>query len=399
MLKDYQNLKTPAYIVDLKKYKNNISVVIESFKNNWSGPMIFGYSVKTNHKEWFIKHLGDFYAEVVSGDELNYVIEKGVDPTKIIFNGPQKKEDDIRYFLYNGGILNIDNFNDISLIEKIINTNCNLSKHLKIGIRVNFDLERYCPKETTAGSEVSRFGICFENGDLQKVIDKLHRLRIPVSGLHLHYSTKTRSKKVFFMLAHTAVKIVEKYNLKNEIEFIDMGGGFFGGQRNDIYPTFEEYSSIICSEIKKISNSISLIIEPGASILATAVEYIAKVIDLKFIRNVGVVTTDGSILHVNPFMIERNYTMEVLHSNIDLKSEIVEKQIICGATCMEKDRFLTLNNEQKIKNGDLIKVSFTGAYTMAFNSCFINLPPYVYQSNSGKFTLIYEANKNLMTLI
>ena len=135
MLKDYHNLKTPAYIVDLKKYKNNISVVIESFKNNWSGPMIFGYSVKTNHKEWFIKHLGDFYAEVVSGDELNYVIEKGVDPTKIIFNGPQKKEDDIRYFLYNGGILNIDNFNDISLIEKIINTNCNLSKHLKIGIR------------------------------------------------------------------------------------------------------------------------------------------------------------------------------------------------------------------------------------------------------------------------
>ena len=82
-----------------------------------------------------------------------------------------------------------------------------------------------------------------------------------------------------------------------------MGGGFFGGQRNDIYPTFEEYSSIICSEIKKISNSISLIIEPGASILATAVEYIAKVIDLKFIRNVGVVTTDGSILHVNPFMV------------------------------------------------------------------------------------------------
>ena len=66
-----------------------------------------------------------------------------------------------------------------------------------IGIRVNFDLERYCPGETTNGTEGSRFGFNYENKSLENAINKIKLLKnIKLNGIHMHVSTKTKFKYI-----------------------------------------------------------------------------------------------------------------------------------------------------------------------------------------------------------
>ena len=50
-----------------------------------------------------------------------------------------------------------------------------------------------------------------------------------------------------------------------------------------------------------------------------------------------------------------------------------------------------------MKNGDYLYCTCVGAYTMGFNSCFINLPPYIYIKEAGEYHLIRDKRKNLMS--
>lgn len=396
------DLSTPCYIIDSEAFIGNIKRINDAFSSSWGENVSLGYSIKTNHTPWLLneaRRLG-LWAEAVSGDEMNMAIREGADLSEIILNGPQKRPEEIEKVLLGGGIVNADNLSDIGVI-------CSLAprfekQSVKVGIRINFDFERFCPGESTAGEEVSRFGICIENGDFERALKMLRQAGIPLSGLHLHYSTKTRSAKAFSALAQCADDLICRFSLIDELKYIDVGGGFFGGQVNSRYPTMDGYAEAICNILKKHINSekVMLILEPGASVLATAVEYLCEIINERDIRGVRVLTVDGTVLHVNPFMAPRNASVELMYRNPDnAGGESVPRQLICGATCMEKDRLADIREAYRLGLKDRIKVHFAGAYTMGFNSCFINLPPRIYVKSGDGCSLLRAPLPELMSII
>ena len=192
-------------------------------------------------------------------------------------------------------------------------------------------------------------------------------------GLHLHTSTKTRSIKVFESLAKEAVKLKEELNI--DFSFIDMGGGFFGGQVVSGKPSMRDYAHTICNVLRNGFDpaKTTLILEPGASVLATCVSYKARVINVRKIRGVNVATINGTLLHLNPFMSKRNQPY-VICSDIGSRKN-AEKQIICGATCMENDRLAVAIDSPELEKGDELLFGNVGAYTMTFNAYFILDPP------------------------
>lgn len=391
--KNLYRLKTPCYIINKEIFKKNLSEITTPFNNVWNNNIIVGYSIKTNHNKDLIrisKECG-MYAETVSDDEYMLAEKIGYTPDMIIYNGPQKSEELLINALRLGSIVNIDNMNEIAMIEKNIDLLVNTD--LKLGLRVNFNLEKKCPEETSAGKEVSRFGICVENGDLKKAILRLNEIGISIRGLHIHYSSKTRSLNIFKELSKEICRLIDIYKL-TDIEYIDIGGGFFGGQIVAGKPSMKEYATTIANELNRKLNSkdVKLILEPGASLIATAVDYLCKIINIRNIRNTIVVTTDGSNIHINPFLVNREPKYQIISNN----KEVVESQIVCGATCMENDRIIRLQNEVKIDENDLLYCYNTGAYTMGFNSCFINLPPYIYLNDGKEYKLLREKKLKIM---
>lgn len=363
--------ETPCYIIKKDKFTQNCDEIEKNFRFHYGENIAIGYSVKTNNCNEILQLVKErnWYAEVVSCEEYNFAKRMGFEDKKIICNGPVKGRILESILSQRDAIVNLDNMQEIYKVCKLARGQRNF------GIRVNFDFERECPgQKEISNREFSRFGFNYENGEVGQAIEVLQSNGIDVEGLHMHTSTKTRSLQVFETLAHKAIEIIEKYHLK--LKYIDIGGGFFGGQVVSGKPRMSQYAETITRELRKGIDlkETMLILEPGASVVATAVEYLTTVDNVRNILNKRIVTVDGTLLHINPFMVDRESIMEVYGSG----EKKVEQQIICGATCMEKDIFGRIDGKEELKPGDKILFKNAGAYTTSFNSNFILKKPEIY---------------------
>lgn len=376
-------------MVDLEKFDKNTESIQESFRGSWGSNIRLGYSIKTNHLSLLLSHSKrhGFYAEAVSNEEYEYAASHGYDLKNIIFNGPQKEYGILKKAIQGGSLVNLDNFQDVEMVEQI---GLELGyENISVGLRFNFDLESECMGETGLAGGTSRFGICVENGDLEKAILKLRDKGCTVSGLHVHYTTSTRSVEVYRAISKKAAEVIERYGLKSELKYVDLGGGFWGGRELSGKPSMEEYSAVIAETLRECISpeAVQLILEPGSSLLSTVVFYLTKVMNTRDINGQRFVTVDGSLLDVNPLMCERELDFSIYSSE---SRNVLSKQIICGGTCLESDRMIHLKEHGELCAGDLVKIHNTGAYTISFNDCFINSPPYVYLKERDKYILIRE---------
>nr|WP_278329952.1 hypothetical protein [Clostridium magnum] len=136
-------------------------------------------------------------------------------------------------------------------------------------------------------------------------------------------------------------------------------------------------------------------LEPGVSIHVTAIDYLYRVINVRVIRDTTIVTVDGSLLHNSPYMTTKQFAFST-NCNSALK---IPKQIICGSTCIEKDRLLYLQNYNEFQNGDLITFHYAGKYTICKNNCFINCPPRIYIKDNDKYCCVRDMSLDLMSQI
>lgn len=370
-----QKLKTPCFVIRTQK----VDALVESCKNEflkiWPKGTI-GYSFKTNNLPWIIKYMKEngLWAEVVSSDEYQLAKAIGYKNENIIFNGPVKGKNEFIEAVEGGAVVNIDSKRELEWLLE-----CNLAKS-KIGLRVNFCLEDYCPGESQEEREDGRFGFSYEKNELKKAIDFLEYHNISLSGLHLHCSSKTRSLNIYKTIATVAEQIVRGYKLN--LNYIDIGGGFFGGVEGK--PTFKEYFSEVNSIFlsNPLLKDINVIIEPGMSLIGASVDYCTTVIDTKITKNNFFVLLDGSRIHIDPLMRKERYTYHIQRNKSVKKTENIN-QILCGFTCMEGDRFFVLN-DQPLKIGDKVIFQKVGAYTMGLSPQFIEFYPPVYAEQNGK---------------
>lgn len=376
---EWQDYKTPCYVIDLERFRKNCMEIQRPFEEMWESRVEFGYSVKTNHDRNLMRYAAEqlgWYIETVSPAEYEDACAVTV-PGRIIFNGPCKGAY-LKKAYEAGSMINLDH---LSEVEELCGGAYGKDGGAEIGIRLNFDLESLCPGETTAGDSVSRFGICYENGDFAKAVGMLRAAGIEPAGIHLHTSTKSRSARVFRMLARKAAEVIREFDLK--LSYVDMGGGFFGGQKVAGKPEMKEYAQCICDELRQAVSpqETRLILEPGASVLATSVSYLSRVINVREIRGTEVATLDGTLLHINPFFNDRVPPYRLYRNEETAVRARRKKQIVCGSTCMENDRFLERAEAEALCEGDLFEFHAAGAYTMAFNSQFILRAPEVYVRN------------------
>lgn len=366
-------LKTPYFLINKKELDKNINDFQHALKSAWPNSQL-SYSVKTNSLPWLLEYLHskNVYAEVVSDEEYRLALKCGFNDEQIIYNGPIKGHDLFIRALEKGAIVNIDSKNDLKLINEI-------DKPLEsnVGIRVNPNPKIFDKNDIEYVEDGFRFGFSDDNEELEQAI-KIVQTKSDSVGLHLHCNSITRSKEVYIAMAKYALNIIKKYKLK--ISYIDMGGGFFGGVPGKT--TQIEY----INAIKKIFASVvdvgktKLYVEPGSAIIGSVVDLVTSVIDVKNTANARIVTTDGSRIHVDPLWIKKRY----MYSLEIQKETKINKQIICGYTCMDHDRLMVIENEKELSIGDKIIYHRVGAYTMTFGGMFICYYPDVYVYDSER---------------
>ena len=378
-----KELNTPCYIIRAGELEQNMARFRAAFSSRWGERLLLGYSVKTNNFPWLLKAAMEkgFWAEVVSPDEYDFALRCGCPEEKILFNGPQK-QDRLLSACRAGATVNLDNLEEAEAVCAAFGGG---AFQPVLGLRVNFDLEERCPGETTCRGVPGRFGLCLENGDFGRALEMLQAAGLKLSGLHLHQSSKSRSTKIFAAIAETAVQIAETYGLHG-IDYVDVGGGFFGGSFFPGKPTFDEYAETVCSILKKgfDPEKTTLVLEPGAAILATSMDYLCSVLNIREVRGSRIVTLDGSLLHINPMMNPHPTPFTMLNPG----AEGGEDQIIAGSTCMELDRFWPRDMHNLAGHDTQFLFHACGAYMSTHNSSFINAAPNIYLERGGKYALL-----------
>lgn len=362
-------MKTPFFLISEDKLCTNVRAYSEALASIWPNSQL-SYSVKTNSLPWILNYLRkkNVYAEVVSDEEYDLAKLCGFSGNNIVFNGPIKSVDYLTNAIKEGALVNLDSKSDLDTF-----LNMDLLDISNIGIRINVPADAFAVKDIGYAEDGFRFGFCEENSELLRVMDQIRR-RYPDQsfGLHFHCNSVTRSLDVYKSIACYANKIIQKYKITPS--FIDMGGGFFGGVEGK--PTARQYISLIREILSQTvdPNRTKLVLEPGSAIIGSVVDLHTSVLDAKNMEHVRIVTTDGSRIHIDPLWAKSAYMCSI--ESVSQKK--VEKQVICGYTCMDHDRLMVLNNEKQLEIGDKIIYHRVGAYSVTFGGMFIRYLPKVY---------------------
>ena len=108
------------YLLDSEQYRTNFIELRDTFRKIYPNFNI-AYSYKTNYTPKFCQIVDELggYAEVVSDMELELALRIGVNPNRIIWNGPIKNAQKLEDFLIAGGTDNIDSIEELEIIKAI----------------------------------------------------------------------------------------------------------------------------------------------------------------------------------------------------------------------------------------------------------------------------------------
>ncbi len=376
-------LQTPYFIIDEEILQKYYDMLTGSLARNWNNYLV-GYSFKTNSLPWlvsFVKRNGA-YAEVVSEDEYLLARYLGYESREIVYNGPYKSEESFRDVLLSGGYVNLDSRMEISWLTRLASEHP--AQTFSVGIRVNFDLEKMCPGETTMGEVSGRFGFCYETGKFADALKTLQQIpNVSVTGLHLHSSSKSRSVNIFRSIAQMACRIAEEFHLS--LSYVDLGGGYCGGMEGR--PEYPDYFPVVAEELSKCFSpaTTKLIVEPGISLISKCTTFVTSVYDTRDIKGSRYVMTDGSRFNIDATMIKTSHLFHVDYNENDIENRpVMESQVISGYTCMECDRMFLYENKPELVPGDNIVYENVGGYTMSLNPLFIQYFPPVYVKSGEK---------------
>lgn len=132
------------------------------------------------------------------------------------------------------------------------------------------------------------------------MIDRLQNAGVVIAGLHMHVTTLSRSQKVYKVLASHAAKIISEFSLEENLRFVDMGGGFYGGGEAN-KGAYDEYAETIKNELISVCNpeKVALYVEPGGAVVCTPGYYLGRIIDTKDVLGKRFVVSELSRINVD----------------------------------------------------------------------------------------------------
>ncbi|NOU48844.1 MAG: diaminopimelate decarboxylase [Bacteroidales bacterium] len=391
---------SPLFVISEKKIRRNYQAAKQAFETRY--PRVqFAWSYKTNYLNAVcnIFHQEGSWAEVVSGFEYDKAIRNGVPGSNIIFNGPDKSEQDLRKAVTNNSLIHIDHLDELYLLQEIAKS----TKHKpKVAIRVNMD--------TGIFPIWDRFGFNFENGQAWDALNKIMFTgTLELVGLHTHIGTFMLSPNAYAVaaakLANLAQRLHQKYD--HEIKYIDMGGGF--ASRNtlkgaylpgvDTNPTIDEFAEAITSALInsdfRPKNPPLLILETGRALIDDAAWLLGSVIANKRLAD----GRRSTIIDIGVNILFTAFWYAHKVTPAQKFTSYTEDTVLYGPLCMNIDVIRDNITLPLLNKGDQVVVHHVGAYNMTQWMQFITLRPKVVLIDQNNKVHVIRNNETLENML
>jgi ornithine decarboxylase len=323
------------------------------------------YAMKSNSHDEILNLLlkEDADIETASIQEIEYLLQMGVRPEKIIFSNPVKPDSAIRTAVEKGVVLM--SFDSLAELKKFIPYKDYVRAILRIDV----------PNEGSMWMLNGKFGC--PRRIWPDIFQFMQEEQINLAGITFHVGSQcekaTTWGKAIDVVAEV-VELAEKYDLKPEI--LNIGGGFPINLGRPI-PTVKEIANVVYDAIERLADKgitfEQFYAEPGRFISGPAGTLVTKIIgvcdrDVKGNKEKWVFLDTGVFSGLMETIDGITYPLSTNGSGN------VEQVMLCGPSCDSADKMFKANLPEP-KVGDTLYLTGTGAYTTAYASYFNGIHP------------------------
>ncbi|MGI6119421.1 MAG: diaminopimelate decarboxylase [Desulfosporosinus sp.] len=317
--------------------------------------------------------------DVVSGGELYTALQADFPAARIYYHGNNKSREELAMAINAGvGRIVVDNFYEMSILNELAQE---MNRKVDILLRVTPGIEAHTHEYIQTGQIDSKFGFTLSDGTADRALDlALSYPFFVVKGLHAHIGSQIFALDSFRHEVQIMIRYMADIHVRTGflLQELDLGGGF------GIYYVSEDKPAQIADYAKAIQSALDdacqeqnfphpkIIVEPGRSIVGTAGTTLYTVGSIKEIPKVRkYVAVDGGMAdNPRPALYQARY--EAVLAN-RANEAAVEAVSITGKCCESGDMLIWDIDLPKVKPGDLLAVSCTGAYNYSMSSNYNRL--------------------------
>jgi diaminopimelate decarboxylase len=357
---------TPLYVYSYNTILRHIQAYEKAFKGF---PHIVCFALKANSNMAVLRLLASegAGADIVSGGELYRALKAGMPPSKTVYAGVGKTEQEIRAAL-RAKILMFNVESEEELME--INRVAGLTRaRAPIALRVNPDIDPETHPYISTGLRKHKFGIPIEEAlEYYRLAARLENVQ--VRGVHKHIGSQITKVAPFVDALRSVLVLVDEVNRQGvDIGYLNIGGGLGIPYSDEKPPKPKELARSLLPLIR--GRKITLIMEPGRSITGNAGILLTKTLYLKKGPEKEFVIVDAGM---NDLMRPTLY--DAYHETLPVVRRKRKKILadVVGPICESGDFLARERMIQSVSRGDLLAVMSAGAYGFSMSSNYNSRP-------------------------
>ena len=326
----------------------------------------------------FISELVDGL-DIASGGELAMVQAAGIDPLRVSFAGPGKRDAEIEAAIAAGATLNLESENEADRALAIAGR---AGKTPRLAIRVNPDFELKGSGMKMGGGP-KPFGIDAER--VPALVRHIVERGCDFRGLHIFTGSQALSAEAVIDMQGKVIDLAERIADAADVALpkLNMGGGFGipyfpGDEPLDITAVGHALEGRLATLPASLQDA-ELFVELGRYIVGEAGVYLTRIVDRKVSHGETYLVTDGGLHHQLAAsgnfgtVVRRNYPVAIASR---YGADATEVANVVGCLCTPLDRLADKALLPRAEVGDLVAVFCAGAYgASASPSAFLGQGP------------------------
>ena len=357
---------TPLYVYSYNTILRHFKAYDDAFE---SYPHIICYALKANTNGAVLKLLAKNGggADIVSGGELFRALRAGISPSKIVYAGVGKTETEIKAALKSGILMfNVESEDELREIDRVAGT---MKMKAPVALRINPDINAQTHPYISTGMKEHKFGISIDEALQNYRLAKSLR-NIDVIGLQKHIGSQITKISPYVDAMKRILLLLDELNSRKlNIRYLDIGGGLGIPYCNENPPVPADLAKKLLPLID--GRKLTLIMEPGRSIVGNAGILVTKILYLK--KAVGkefVIVDAGMNDLMRPSLYDAYHHILPVMQN---RRAMITADVV-GPICESGDFLAKKRKMARVNRGEYLAVMSAGAYGMSMSSTYNSRP-------------------------
>ncbi len=372
---------TPLHVIDEGRVRANCRAYVQTLRASYPGPGRVLYASKALCTIASCQVVSDegLGLDVVSMGEIHTARLAGVPAEALVFHGSNKTAEELAYALDVGvGRIVVDNDHELRTLDRLARERRQVAEIL---LRVTPGIEPHTHRAIQTGGVDSKFGFGLLGGAAARAVRwALEARGLRLRGLHAHIGSQILELEPFLEAARAVVAFAAQMQEAGlRLDELNLGGGL--GIRyvaEQAPPDRAVFVRTLAATVQQLLHQHrlplpTLMLEPGRSIVGDAGVTLYTAGAIKTIPGVRTyVSVDGGMYeNPRPALYGARYEAVVATRADAAPTRTVA---LAGRCCESGDVLIWNAALPEVREGDLIAVFATGAYTYAMAGNYNRYP-------------------------